>query len=108
MLARIDGGSTQYPSIAAKIAASSPPPPPPSDGSITYTVKSGETLGELSIRYGVSPQQILAANPQLRDPNQLSDGQEISIPTIDNGGKLPAEIQVQKGESLTQISGRPN
>ncbi|HEY2464525.1 MAG TPA: LysM peptidoglycan-binding domain-containing protein [Steroidobacteraceae bacterium] len=104
MLARIGDGSTQYQPVAPKTAG--PPPPPHSDGSVTHSVKSGETLGELSVRYGVSSQQILAANPQLRDPNALDDGQEISIPTLDNGGKLPVQVRVQSGESLTQIGTR--
>jgi LysM repeat protein len=41
---------------------------------VTHTVKSGETVSELSTRYGVSEKQILAANPQLRDPDELSNG----------------------------------
>jgi len=49
---------------------------------MNYTVKHGETMGELSARYGVSEKQILAANPQLRSPNDLSEGQEISIPIV--------------------------
>ena len=80
------------------------PTSPPPDGVIPYTVRSGETLPELSIRYGLTLQQMLAANPQLRDPDELTPGQAISIPVMDNGGKLPIEVQVQMGESLTQIS----
>ncbi|HEX3603297.1 MAG TPA: LysM peptidoglycan-binding domain-containing protein, partial [Steroidobacteraceae bacterium] len=105
MLVRIGDGSGQYhPTAAPKTTG--PAPPPHSEGSVTYTVKSGESVSQLSIRYGVSPQQILAANPQLRDPNALDDGQEISIPVLDNGGKLPVQVRVQNGESLSQISSR--
>ncbi len=85
-------------------SSSTPPPPPPTQGSVTYTVQNGETLGELATRYGVSEQQILAANPQLRDPTQLGVGQQIAIPVMDNGGKLPTQVQVQPGQNLTQIS----
>ena len=49
-------------------AAKAPPPPPSTEGTVTHTVKSGETVGELSERYGVSEKQILAANPQVRRP----------------------------------------
>lgn len=84
-------------------SSSNPPPPPQTQGSVTYTVQNGETLGELSTRYGVSEQQILAANPQLRDPTQLGVGQQIAVPVMDNGGKLPTQIQVQPGQNLTQI-----
>jgi LysM repeat protein len=67
-------------------------------------VKGGETVGELSARYGVSEKQILAANPQLRHPDDLSEGQEISIPVMDNGGKLPSQAQVHVGDTLTGIA----
>ena len=50
-----------------------PPPPPNTDGSVSHTMKSGETVGELSARYGVSEKQILAANPQLRHPGVVVD-----------------------------------
>jgi LysM repeat protein len=80
------------------------PPPPKTDGSVTYTVKSGETIGELSARYGVSENQILAANPQLRHPDDLSEGQEISIPVMDNGSKVPSQVQVHGGDTLTGIA----
>lgn len=62
---------------------------------MTYAVKSGETLDELSIHWGVSPQHVIAATPQLRDPNRLDDAQEVSIPTLDNGGDLPVQVQVE-------------
>jgi LysM repeat protein len=81
-----------------------PPPPPRTDGSVTYTVKHGETMGELSARYGVSEKQILAANPQLRSPNDLSQGQEIGIPIADNGGKQPAQTPVNPRDTLTSIA----
>ena len=81
-----------------------PPPPPPTDGSVTYSVKSGETVGELSARYGVSENKILAANPQMRHPDDLSPGQEISIPVADNGGQLPAQTQVHPGDTLTSVA----
>jgi LysM repeat protein len=86
--------------------ASTTPPPPPShtDGTVIHAVKSGETVGELSARYGVSEKQILAVNPQLRDPDDLSEGQEIGIPVMDNGGKVPSQVQVRAGDTLTGIA----
>jgi LysM repeat protein len=81
-----------------------PPPPPQTDGSVTHTVQRGETVGELSTRYDVSEKQILAANPQLRHPNDLSDGQQISIPVANNGGHLPTQAPVHAGDTLTSIA----
>jgi LysM repeat protein len=58
----------------------------------------------LSARYGVSENKILAANPQMRHPDDLSPGQEISIPVADNGGQLPAQTQVHPGDTLTSVA----
>ncbi len=46
---------------------------------LTHTVASGETLGAIARRYGVSQLQIVQAN-NLSDPNALSIGQELIIP----------------------------
>jgi LysM repeat protein len=83
--------------------AGTPPPPPHTDGSVTYTVKKGETVGELSARYGVSEEKILAANPQLRRPDDLSAGQEISIPVADNGQR-PSQTQLHPGDTLAGVA----
>ena len=68
--------------LRVQSSSSTPPPPPP--GTVAHTVKSGETVGELATHYGVSEKQILAANPQLRHPDELSVGQEILIPVMDH------------------------
>jgi hypothetical protein len=98
-----------YDQRAQSAAAKAPPPPPSTEGTVTHTVKSGETVGELSERYGVSEKQILAANPQVRHPDDLSDGQEISTPVADNGGQTPAQTQVHPGDTLNVagVVGRP-
>ena len=74
------------------------------NGGITYTAHGGETPAELSARYGVTEQQILAANPQLRSLGVLKAGQEITIPVVDNGNKLPTQTPIGKGASLTSIA----
>lgn len=45
-----------------------------------YTVKSGDTLGALAERFGVSVDDIVAAN-NLTDPNSLQAGQVLLIPS---------------------------
>ncbi len=45
----------------------------------TYTVQSGDTLGAISLRYGVSIQAIQSAN-NLPDPDTLSVGMLLTIP----------------------------
>ena len=55
--------------------------PTPAPGTKVYTVKSGDTLYAISIKYKVTVKAILAANPSIKDPNLLKIGQKIVIPT---------------------------
>lgn len=45
------------------------------------TVNRGDTLYSIAHRYGVSLQRLIAANPQIANPNRISVGQTIMIPT---------------------------
>jgi LysM repeat protein len=46
----------------------------------TYIVQPGDMLNDIAARFGVSVQEILAANPQITNPNQLTVGEELLIP----------------------------
>ena len=46
----------------------------------THTVRSGDTLGEIAAKNGVSLKELLAANPQIKNPNLIYPGQKIRIP----------------------------
>lgn len=48
-------------------------------GSTLYTVQSGDTLGAIARRFGVTIEQIVAAN-SLTNPDRLSVGQQLVIP----------------------------
>lgn len=52
-----------------------------SSGGQTYTVQSGDTLGKIGQRYGVSWQKIFDANSdKLDNPDKIFPGQELTIP----------------------------
>ncbi|MCG8641348.1 MAG: LysM peptidoglycan-binding domain-containing protein [Desulfobacterales bacterium] len=53
-----------------------------------YTVRPGDSLYRIGRRFGTSINSILAANPQITNPNALFIGQQIRIPT---GGNAPAD-----------------
>jgi LysM repeat protein len=54
--------------------------PLPSPTPFTYTVKSGDTIGSIALRFGVSMDDLQAANPEI-SPNAMSIGQVIKIPS---------------------------
>ena len=47
---------------------------------ITYTIKDGDTLGQLAAQYGVSVEDIQALNPDV-DVTMLQIGQTVFIPS---------------------------
>ena len=70
----------------------------------THTVQPGDTLGAIAARFGLSVDQLLAANPQIFNPNLISVGQEIRIPGgaagPATGGGAPAPLSVDAGADL--------
>lgn len=45
-----------------------------------YTVQQGEVLSKIAEKFGVSNSEMLAANPQITNPNDLATGEKINIP----------------------------
>jgi LysM repeat protein len=56
-----------------------PPPPPPPPQPRYYTIRSGDTLGAISTKYGLPVNAIMEMNPGLQI-NTLRPGQRITIP----------------------------
>ncbi len=69
-------------------SGSMPVGPSGQDGeSATTTVRAGEsTLSQLAARLGVSPEDLQKANPQIGNPQSLTAGQEIKLPSSTGGG----------------------
>ncbi len=58
--------------------------PDPCAGCKTYVVQSGDTLGRVARRFGVSLDALLAVNPGIADPNFILRGDTILIPPSPN------------------------
>ncbi len=67
-----------------------PPPPPPCPGGAIVTVAAGETMAGIARRFGIGLQQMIAANPQVTDPNLLLVGQRLCLPIQVPPGVPPA------------------
>jgi TP901 family phage tail tape measure protein len=74
-----------------------PPPPPPAPAPraapappqpSTYTVKSGDWLSKIAPAHGISTAALIAANPQIKNPNLIFPGQKINIPGKSSGGMI--------------------
>jgi LysM repeat protein len=71
--------STESPSQTPEslVAAETPLPSPTP---FTYTIKSGDTISSIALQFGVSMDDLQAANPEI-SPNTMSIGQVINIPS---------------------------
>ena len=47
-----------------------------------HTVRPGDTLWKISVRYQVGLSEIIAVNRQFKNPNLIYPGQRVNIPTI--------------------------
>ncbi|HEY8350540.1 MAG TPA: SafA/ExsA family spore coat assembly protein [Clostridia bacterium] len=48
----------------------------------TYTVKSGDTIWKIAAKHQVGMSEIIAANPQIKNPDLIYPGQKITIPAV--------------------------
>jgi len=83
--------TTTIPAPPPTTPAAVPPTPAPGTGTgpTTYTVQWGDWLNKIAQKFGVTTQEILAANPGL-NPNRIYPGQVLNIPAP--GGSVPPPI----------------
>jgi LysM repeat protein len=88
------GGASPSPSGGASAAPS--PVASPSPTQVTYTIAKGDTLARIAKKYKLTVEQLLAANPQIKDPNKIAAGDVIIIPSsspspiVDAGSPSPS------------------
>ena len=79
------GGATPTPTLAAGVSptpgGSSPSADPtPASTWQTYTIKLGDSLYGIATKFNVTYDQLLAANPQITNPDFIVVGQVINVP----------------------------
>jgi hypothetical protein len=90
------GGPAASGSPAASApAASLAPTEPPASTPILYTIKPRDTLLKIASAHGITLDELLAANPQIKNPNKIAQGDQITIPAPSaappaRGGGSPA------------------
>lgn len=67
----------------------------------SYTVRRGDTLGQIAQRAGTTVARLLALNPGIKDPNTITVGQVIRV-----SAPRPTTITVKAGEGPWQVSQR--
>jgi len=75
------GGPVASPSASVAVDAASPSPtvaaaPTPQ----VYVVKAGDNMTKIAKKFGLTVDQVMAANPKIKNQNKIKLGQEIIIP----------------------------
>jgi LysM repeat protein len=52
----------------------------PAPTATVYVIKKGDRLQKIADSFGVTLDELLAANPKIKDPNKIVEGQQIIIP----------------------------
>lgn len=68
-----------------------------------YIVQSGDTLGVIALRFGISVQDLIAAN-NISDPNQIAIGTQLIIPGLKDVKGVLVTQTVPIGENLHSLS----
>ena len=76
-------------------------------------VRRGDTMSAIAQRHGISLRDLIAANPQVRDPNRINVGQTLNLPgqvqpandqpTVERSGRT---YTVRSGDSMSSIAAR--
>jgi len=70
----------------------------------TYTVKSGDTLGNIATSQGTTTQALQAANPSITDPNKIFVGQQICIPGLTDTNLTQTRLNGQNSFAALSLS----
>src|SRR5690606_14177989 len=101
---RIDGEAPPPRDVPAPDPGGNDRPAPAPSGSVT--VRSGDTLSGIAARNGVGLADLIAANPQIRNPNLIYPGQTVHLPGGGGGGGAGGNVTVRSGDTLSGIAAR--
>ena len=46
----------------------------------TYMISKGDSLWMIAKKFGISLEELIKANPQIKDPNKIHEGETVRIP----------------------------
>lgn len=59
---------------------------------VTYTVRTGDSMWRIAERYQVGVSEIISSNPQIKNPSMIYPGQKLTIPTSQSIKALESEV----------------
>ena len=85
------GGAAPTPSASVEPTDSPEPTPPPAPTPQVHVVARGDTMSKIARKYGVTVEEIMAANPKIKNPDRIDIGDEITIPVPEPETGFPDE-----------------
>ena len=87
--------------------ALAPPPVPTSTGQTgqMYKIGQGDTLSQIAGKRGVSVKDLLAANPEITNPDRIRAGQEIRLPGAISAQSTPTRTEPGRSYSPQAFQG---
>ena len=73
-------GARPTPAATEEITAEPEPTLQPEPTPQVYTIKDGDTISKIAKKFGVTTEELLAANPKIKNPDRIKVGQKITIP----------------------------
>jgi uncharacterized YkwD family protein/spore coat assembly protein SafA len=58
----------------------------------TYTVQPGDSLWKIAVKYQVGLSEIIAANPQFRNPNLIYPGDKVTVPLLTGVKSIESQV----------------
>ena len=86
------GGPAASATVAPGDATPTPiPTTPPAPTPVIYIVAKGDTISKIARKNHVTVEQLLAANPKIKNPDRIKVGDQITIPIPepDSGSAAP-------------------
>ncbi len=78
----------------------SPSSPVATSAGQSYTIQPGDTLSSIAQRFGVDTRDLLAANPQISNPDRIYAGDRLAIPDAEGS----RQYTVRPGDTLSEIA----
>lgn len=73
----------------------------------TYTVKSGDTMWKIAMRYQIGVSEIIGANKQVSNPNMIYPNQVLNIPNIDQTKGVEQQVLTLVNQERAKVGLKP-
>ena len=107
LAARLDGAAAPQAPVSAPAPVIAPAPAPVApaapQGVSQCIVSAGDSMSAIAAQFNVNLGALIAANPQVGDPNTIYPGQVLNLPghAVES---VPAQVIIESGDTLSAVA----